>query len=552
MPRDVYEKDCPERAPSTNDRTFGSCSSSSSSSSSQTSDEYKSAKSCDRSTTLTDLAGFTETRPLLSRNVNPSPSCQCCGQPIEAPSRKQRLKTRLGFVVSNITVEPLMFLNVLAWTMQTTLVTNMVLEKECEFKYRQTSEACQNLTSLPLNVTAGVQKAATTVMMLQEVVANIPAVLYVLVLGTWSDKYGRKLPMLLPFVGSFFASLVYMANAYIWWLPAELIIVAGIPQGLSGGLITLLMATYAYISDVSDHRSRTLRMAFLDFVMFIGTPLGLYLSNVIFNRFGYKGVFTISSSAFLLGLIYILLRIEDSRGPSVEPSPDPHQRPSVRNQMVKDLFDLSKIKGSLAIATRKREGHVRARIFSLMVAMCLLLFILGGHQLKYLYTKARFKWTYEQFVNLSIFDIVFGSVGTSLVLPVLSYQLRMPDTTIGLIGCISKMIGLVLIAVSPAPWFLYLAATLSFLAGLPLIVTRAVISKLVPPEEVGAIFSLLASWEALVPLFSAPVYTFVYNSTVEAFPGTIYFVSASVTAVSLLIYLFNSMVRNKKGSYVPI
>ncbi|XP_066957091.1 lysosomal proton-coupled steroid conjugate and bile acid symporter SLC46A3-like [Macrobrachium rosenbergii] len=541
MPTDVYEPDWPEGAPSIDHNASGS-----------SSGESSSMTKCDKSTTLTNIAAFPELQPLLKKGVKQAPSCQCCGQPIEAPTKTQRLKDRVVLMVKNITVEPLMFLNVMAWTIQTTLVTNMVLEKECESKYNETGAACQNLTNLPLNVTTDIQKTATTVMMAQEVVANIPAVLYVLVLGTWSDKYGRKLPMLLPFVGSFLASLIYMANAYAWWLPAELIILAGIPQGLSGGLITLLMATYAYISDISDHRSRTLRMAFLDFVMFIGTPLGLYLSNVIFNRFGYKGVFTISSSAFLLGLIYILIRIEDSRGPWAEPSTDPHRRPSVRNQMLKDLFDLSKIKKSLAIAVRRRENHRRARIFSLMVAMCLLLFILGGHQLKYLYTKAKFNWTYEQFVNLSIYDIVLGSVGTSLILPVLSYHLRMPDTALGLIGCISKMIGLLLIAISPVPWFLYLAATLSFMAGLPLIVTRAVISKLVPQEEVGAIFSLLASWEAIVPLISAPVYTFVYNVTVATFPGTIYFVSAAATAVSLLIYLFNSLARSERGSYASI
>ncbi|XP_064107395.1 lysosomal proton-coupled steroid conjugate and bile acid symporter SLC46A3-like [Macrobrachium nipponense] len=534
MPNDVYESDLAEGPQSIDHNASWS------SSSSNSSGESTSMK-CGKSTTLTDIAAFPESQPLLKKGVKQAPSCQCCGQPIGAPTKTQRLKDRLVLVVKNITVEPLMFLNVMAWTIQTTLVTNMVLEKECEYKYRETAAACQNLTDLPLNVTADIQKTATTVMMVQEVVANLPAVLYVLVLGTWSDKYGRKLPMLLPFVGSFLASLIYMANAYAWWLPAELIILAGIPQGLSGGLITLLMATYAYISDISDHRSRTLRMAFLDFVMFIGNPLGLYLSNVIFNRFGYKGVFTISSAAFLLGLIYILIRIEDSRGPWAG-----------ENQMLKDLFDLSKIRKSLAIAVRKREDHRRAKIFSLMAAMCLLLFVLGGHQLKYLYTKAKFNWTYEQFVNLSIYDIVFGSVGTSLILPVLSYKLGMPDVALGLIGCISKTIGLLLIAISPVPWFLYLAATLSFMAGLPLIVTRAVISKLVPGEEVGAIFSLLASWEATVPLVSAPVYTFVYNATVATFPGTIYFVSVAATVVSLLIYLFNSLVRSERGSYAAI
>lgn len=78
---------------------------------------------------------------------------------------------------------------------------------------------------------------------------------------------------------------------------------------------------------------------------------------------------------------------------------------------------------------------------------------------------------------------------------------------------------------------------MSFLAGLPLIVTRSVISKLVPGDEIGAVFSLLASWEALVPLFSGPVYTLVYSHTIDIFPGVIYFVSSGATAIAALIYL---------------
>ncbi|ROT73112.1 putative solute carrier family 46 member 3-like [Penaeus vannamei] len=212
--------------------------------------------------------------------------------------------------------------------------------------------------------------------------------------------------------------------------------------------------------------------------------------------------------------------------------------PRGKCDMVRDLFDLTNVRATLIVATKRRKDHGRAKIFALMFAMCLLLFVivsvdssclsetLGGAHLEYLFVKKKFNWTYEQFVNLSIFDIVFGSVGTSMLLPILSYKFGMEDSILGLLGVASKISGLVLMALSPSSWYMYVASVVSFLAGLPLIVTRSVISKLVPEDEVGAVFSLLASWEALVPLFSGPVYTFVYAHTIDVFPGVIYFVSS--------------------------
>lgn len=147
-------------------------------------------------------------------------------------------------------------------------------------------------------------------------------------------------------------------------------VLAGIPRGLSGGLITLLMATYSYVSDLSGLQSRTLRIAFLDFTMFVGAPVGLFLSSVIFSRFGYVGVFSISGAGFLLSVLYIVLRIEDTRS---------HH--GAKCDMVRDLFDLTNVRATLTVATKRRKDHGRAKIFALMFAMCLLLFVIGERRL---------------------------------------------------------------------------------------------------------------------------------------------------------------------------
>ena len=47
---------------------------------------------------------------------------------------------------------------------------------------------------------------------------------------------------------------------------------------------------------------------------------------------------------------------------------------------------------------------------------------------------------------------------------------------------------------------------------------------MVVKSELGKIFSMVASLEAAVPLFAAPLFTFVYNHTLDSFPGAVFLV----------------------------
>ena len=83
-----------------------------------------------------------------------------------------------------------------------------------------------------------------------------------------------------------------------------------------------------------------------------------------------------------------------------------------------------------------------------------------------------------------------------------------------------------------------LGAVISSVGVFPLVVTRALISKSVPPEELGAIFSVLASFEAVIPLASSPLYTCVYNASLHVFPGAVFMLSAVLFAVAGMLFVY--------------
>ncbi|KAG7153625.1 putative solute carrier family 46 member 3-like 8, partial [Homarus americanus] len=81
--------------------------------------------------------------------------------------------------------------------------------------------------------------------------------------------------------------LLFKVNALWIELPSMYILLTAVPQALTGGFITLLMAAYSYMADITKFRARTMRIAFLDLGFGLASPIGLLLSDYLFYRLGY-------------------------------------------------------------------------------------------------------------------------------------------------------------------------------------------------------------------------------------------------------------------------
>jgi PCFT/HCP family folate transporter-like MFS transporter 1/3 len=73
--------------------------------------------------------------------------------------------------------------------------------------------------------------------------------------------------------------------------------------------------------------------------------------------------------------------------------------------------------------------------------------------------------------------------------------------------------------------------------GLISIMIRSMISKLVSKDEVGKVFSFVASGEATMPLIAAPLYNLVYSCTVSTYPGTVYVMSSGFNLLILIAFM---------------
>jgi len=73
--------------------------------------------------------------------------------------------------------------------------------------------------------------------------------------------------------------------------------------------------------------------------------------------------------------------------------------------------------------------------------------------------------------------------------------------------------------------------------GLITIVGRSMLSKLVHKDEVGKIYSFLASGEAAIPLIASPIYNLLYSATLDSFPGAVYVLTSSLDFLILLSFM---------------
>ncbi len=93
---------------------------------------------------------------------------------------------------------------------------------------------------------------------------------------------------------------------------------------------------------------------------------------------------------------------------------------------------------------------------------------------------------------------VFGLVGLFtqyVAVPFLTSSLHVPDAAIGLMAVTGAAVDSLMAAFARADWILYLGGLVGFLSACGTIICRSLMTKCVGPFEVGAVFSVVASFQ---------------------------------------------------------
>ena len=313
------------------------------------------------------------------------------------------LWAKLMKLFSSITVEPVMLLDGLAYSIMIVFVENLQMDKICLVNLNLTEPVCANLSHYEEHSLELQQRFSIFGMYNGIIMAFLP-LFFILFMGAWSDRYGRKVPLLLSSLGKLGWSIGYFINCLVNSWSVEYLLFAGLMDSIGGGTPSFLTAANAYISDVTSEQTRTSRVGLANSIWYLGGPIGTLIGTYIYKYGNYSAVFLTSFSLYLAGFI-ILCFLPESHGPfaskkvkydesennsvvsndengnatnKVVNTPNSDEPKVTVSQMFKDFFNYRRIMDSFKCTLKKRDGYVRAYI--LLLILCNMFRRLGRGQ----------------------------------------------------------------------------------------------------------------------------------------------------------------------------
>lgn len=210
-----------------------------------------------------------------------------------------------------------MFLYMFAFMTTTVVEQDFFLQKACRVNNNLTDEICDHIKdSHNEEYKKLVQKTTARFLQWESIAAHVVPIILALFLGSFSDRRGRKFPLLMGLCGKFIYSVMIVVNARMKKWPVEYIIyTATLPSSLTGADVAIFAACFAYISDITSVQNRTLRVTILDVCYLSAMPTGMALGSYLFNHpfnHSYANMFTLNASLLAVAIVYTILVLKVS------------------------------------------------------------------------------------------------------------------------------------------------------------------------------------------------------------------------------------------------
>lgn len=167
--------------------------------------------------------------------------------------------SKLKFIFDHCTIEPMFGCYIMTSVLTGLCTQNLNLQKACRVNLKLANSTCSALDNRNSDDYAKeevmVQELVTDMIIWKTIVqSSIPMVLIIFI-GSWSDRNHKRKPcMLIPIVGELLTSVgLLVCTYYFYELPVEIVgLVECLPPAMTGGWMTMVMAIFSYIGDVSS------------------------------------------------------------------------------------------------------------------------------------------------------------------------------------------------------------------------------------------------------------------------------------------------------------
>uniref|UniRef100_A0A1A9UQC7 Major facilitator superfamily (MFS) profile domain-containing protein n=1 Tax=Glossina austeni TaxID=7395 RepID=A0A1A9UQC7_GLOAU len=474
-------------------------------------------------------------------------------------------------------IEPYFFFYVMASVFNAIAIVSFPLDKACQVNLFHSKQVCaatldksyynvdcdafdfkdttdftakideRNFTSLSIgfNYTVckaekGAQKLAANVSGKRAPIAAIFPLIILLFAGGWADRYNkRKACMVMPLIGESLMFLCLLVSAMFF----DIITMEfgayteAIVPAMFGGQTLSLMAIDSYMSISTPAEDRIFRFGifgmFSTAIIFIGQPI----SGLLFQYLGYVISFAMGLGFNIVALLYVIFVIKDIKSANKSQDVEGPASATVTGQegidnaayeitnldnvekakatqneanpseplksvfWLKDFFDPTLVLDYIRFPCIKRPNNGRMILLLLILAyICIVGPVYGELDFWNRFTFLQLNWNGNDYSIYSTFSSALALVGTFIGTTIFSKVFRFSDALLGIISALTTAISRLLF--------------------------------------VSKMFSLFGICQPIVQIIFTPIYSHIYESTVNSFPGAIFLVSEIFAISNIVVFIF--------------
>lgn len=398
---------------------------------------------------------------------------------------------------------------------------------------------CMNLNEYPV-LEDYIQSQSANYLVYFRLLLNIPAIALSLFCGSYSDRYGRKIPILLPSLGSVFAVLLYMTSNLVPEHRIALILGGSAVQGFFGKSSVITMAVNSFVFDLSDPGDRTRNLGKLLAMNFFGLFMGSLFSGIFQDVLDLNAAFVSVVVLHGASIMFTIILVDETVNRKEVDEGDRKSRCELC-----EVFRLSNIKETLAVLIKPRSGNLRLIILTLfMISLVNQTCKVGEMDINLLFvTRSPLNWSKSWYGYLLSLDYAVMGLCLFIFLPLFSNKFMLSDVTIMIVGIGCKFVRLIWAGFCDESWMVFLSVAIGAMAGMITSALRSLVSKAVHTDEAGKMFSLLACGETCSKFLGTVIFVNLYSVTAHIFPGIAFLVESFVYLVLLgiLILMFRDL-----------
>lgn len=399
-------------------------------------------------------------------------------------------------------VQPPIMMLVIAQAISSNILTDLIIYRTCSIILNINKTEClvlhENSSSAEaLKIDALVQPKTSLILMTKSIIESVIPALLSLFLGPWSDIYGRKSIILSGYIG---ISLTYflLSSMTIWDINPWFLLIAYIPYACCGGFCIILLGTVCYLSDISNEQERGWQLAWMEALISVGILIGILAGPIIFKIYGYTLVFVIATICCILAGLHICFLVPETS----------HITDSIT---IKSLFNIHLVRKLISTCTKKRDGFNRYIVWCCIISIILIVIAMQGEMtIGFLFVSARFGWDINKYSIYLATNIILTILGITFGVKMLVTYGGFSEETVAIFSLLSSLSSSLIQSFTLKSWHMYISAVVGMFSGIANPMIRAILSKSVPSEDTGKIFSMTISIETLTPFVAASLYNMIY------------------------------------------